>query len=139
MREIRFRGKRKQDGEWLYGSLLISKFKGDPQKYFITQFKGVYTFDHEVFPETVGQYADFYDDKGNEVCEGDIVQVEYGKGKVVFKASCFMIEWIDDPEANMELLSMTPRHRARETLKIIGNIHDNQLIINKPNTNDNTD
>lgn len=139
MRSIKFRGKRIDNGEWLFGSLVITKFKGNDngrERYFITQFLGNYSFDHEVVAETVGQYADFFDDNDSEVCEGDIVEVEYGKGKVVFKASCFMIEWIDDPEANMELLSMTPRHRARETLKIIGNIHDNQLIINKPNTND---
>lgn len=51
MREIKFRGKRLDNGEWLYGSLLVSHFKDDKKgRYFITQFSGNYTFEHEVDP-----------------------------------------------------------------------------------------
>jgi hypothetical protein len=74
------------------------------------------------------QYTGVDDMDGNEIYNHDIVEVEYGRGKVIFHAGCFMIEWMDDKEALMELLAFTPREfqrgRARQDLKRLGSIHE---------------
>ena len=82
MREIKFRGKRLDNGEWIYGSLLVSHFKDDKkERYFITQFSGNYTFEHEVDPNTVGQFTGLRDKNGRDIWEGDIFK-EDGSGIV---------------------------------------------------------
>lgn len=82
MREIKFRGKRLDNGEWIYGSLLVSHFKDDKkERYFITQFSGNYTFEHKVDPNTVGQFTGLRDKNGRDIWEGDIFK-EDGSGIV---------------------------------------------------------
>lgn len=129
MRDIKFRGKRKSDGEWLYGSLLISKFKDDKmEKYFITQFLGNYTFDHEVIPETVGQYTGMTDKVEQEIYEGDIV-VSFKKpyedkpttNKVDFEGGCWRLTGVGP----IPIFNYSPKH-----LELIGNIHDNEELLN---------
>lgn len=81
----------------------------------------------------VMQFTGLTDKNGKEIYEGDVVSVEYGRGKVIFHAGCFMIEWIDDPEANMELLSMRNAKfgHAREDLELLGNIYENPELLKK--------
>ena len=141
MREIKFRGKRLDNGEWIYGSLLVSHFKDDKkERYFITQFSGNYTFEHEVDPATVGQFTGLRDKNGRDIWEGDIFK-EDGSGIVrsVFRVPGGLA-FEDNP------VSFGYDHRApvypyssiaetqsvswlSQCCEVIGNIHDNPELL----------
>ena len=141
MREIKFRGKLLDNGEWIYGSLLVSHFKDDKkERYFITQFSGNYTFEHKVDPATVGQYTGLKDKSGREIWEGDIFK-EDGSGIVrsVFRVPGGLA-FEDNP------VSFGYDHRApvypyssiaemqsvswlSQCCEVIGNIHDNPELL----------
>ena len=80
MREIVFRGKRVDNGEWVYGNLITD----DDDVYILPQknlskgidiggwIDGVQSY--EVNPETVGQYTGLKDLHGTRIFEADIVK-----------------------------------------------------------------
>jgi uncharacterized phage protein (TIGR01671 family) len=141
MREIKFRGQRLDNGKWIYGSLVVTKFKEDKtERYFITQFLGNYTFDHEVVPETVGQFTGLLDKNGKEIYEGDIIMQENYNPynyvaiyEVVYDGESFCLKMHKGNEKTMSNDSLCSfgwyeNNKLRKG-KIIGNIHDNPELI----------
>lgn len=74
MREILFRGKRTDNGEWVHGQyayLLNARTEdGEPIKHMIVDGT---PFGQTVDPSTVGQYTGLTDKNGKKIFEGDIV------------------------------------------------------------------
>ena len=85
-----YRGKRKDNGEWVYGSLYKQTlFYGDPcdSWYIITSTESL-DYDqaleyHEVDPETVGMCAGERDQHGKLIFEEDYVLIKNDKRTVI--------------------------------------------------------
>ncbi len=130
-RENKFRGLSEDTGKWVYGYVAYDSKK---ENAVIIHKQGNNEMQHTaVIPESVGEYSGLNDKNELEIYEADIVSVGYGIGKVVFYNAMFMIEWIDDKEANMEPLAFSTNDykfgRGRKDLEKRGNIHENPELI----------
>lgn len=126
MREIKFRGKSVVDSEWEYGNFFTNEI-AFPTKYFIHNGCEV----TEIDLKTLGQYTGLKDKNGISIYEGDIIEMRGYDNRedafvVTFDRGCF--------NCGNHCGSST-RKSARliqeKKCKVIGNIHDNQELINQ--------
>ena len=132
MREILFRGKRRDNGEWVYGNYAFTDSNG--KQHFI--FQNI-AFEYLVIPETIGQYTGLTDKNGREIFEGDIVIDKYSKekfgfvGVVIYNPKLTQFQIYSDKQPGY-VVNLGGR---AQSVKVLGNIHDNPELV-KGDTND---
>lgn len=127
MREILFRGKRKYDGEWVYGDLRQFKSETYIESY---EADGIAKRSYPVIPVSVGQFTAITDINDKKIFEGDIVQghrcigiksvVEYCTEDVASCGCCvpsFSGAGFKADDADLQFCA------------VIGNIHDNPELL----------
>lgn len=143
MREILFRGKRKDNSEWIEGELAYFFDKKDnpyimPHCYFATRefneedengqeiisdeiaFGGFISVVHE----TVGQFTGLTDKKGKKIFEGD---------KIDFRGIEYIVYWYKMAwhyrhgsfDESMGTPFINTKEKFYSEFEVIGNIHDN--------------
>jgi uncharacterized phage protein (TIGR01671 family) len=118
MREIEFRGKRKDNGRWVYGYVrkhyLLTYINEHVHK---SDFD--YYADSEITPGTVGQYTGYKDISGVKIFEGDIVLDNRGCRRVV--------EYVNGGFHRSDDAYSIGYYE--QLLRVIGNIHDNHELL----------
>lgn len=127
MREIIFRGKRTDNGEWCKGYLSKSRDENKRLKlcidYIDYEEKGVMR-SSIIIPETIGQFTGLNDKNGKKIFEGDILEGLCGSNKVYFDADFVCFDWENISGQLKESFS-----RFAYDYEIIGNIHDNPELL----------
>ena len=141
MKTIKFRGKRFDNGEWVYGyyARLRNEFnewhcimtEEDASDNYIKDCNGYNMIYTPVNHDTVGQFTGLYDKNGEEIYEGDILQ--WGEGDYKIKQVVMFLHgafgYKCDPytfvsyvgNSNFNFCAKGTDNR----FEIIGNIHDN--------------
>ena len=141
MREILFRGIRKDTHEWVYG-FYGEYFNG---KKNISCISIVDThaiagsFCYEVIPETVGQFTGLTDKNGNRIFEGDVLKMEIKSNYInplqaplVFIGVCKFKDGsfgFSKQRASIEEFTAFSSTTYNVEFEIIGNIHDNADLL----------
>ena len=132
MREILFRGKRIDNGEWVEGEMLHD-MQDRPYIYWKTPKELPIVFSNHaiVDPATLGQFTGLTDKNGKKIFEGDIVK-HYCEHRADGIISIGVVFW-DENHCMFLRTSMcgseTPQIWKNCEYEVIGNIHDNPELL----------
>lgn len=143
MREILFKAKRLDNGEWVEGSLVRSEDVDDDFKVIIIPLKESWMYTEEysndigfegwykVDPTTLCQFTGLVDKNGKKIWENDIVnrtdlhvvsEPSIGFIEYDLENTSFLIHWTNKVE-------YSPTYHWKDKLQVIGNIFDNPDLL----------
>jgi len=125
MREILFRGKRIDNGEWAEGAYLPVTPENYPAIGVWNALER-YWWWFEVDPNTVGQYTGLDDKNGQKLFEGNIVDI------LCENEETGVIEWSEDTArfiVSADGFQADFDNYYGTDLEVIGNIHDNPELL----------
>ena len=148
MREILFRGKSVNNGEWVYGSLVITTLEpvdDAPIKHYHIEDMTIGCFPNEfqsglsetIDPNTVGQFTGLYNAANQKIWEGDIVR--FGNANFVVQredetpggywaSTAYIMKEIGVCDY-MSFVDTIDDYYNEICVEIIGNIHDNPELL----------
>lgn len=157
MRTINFRGKRVDDGGWVYGDFCNYKFNGMDETIpciHIGNLGYIKNAFYQVDPNTVGQFTGMIDKNGKEIYEGDIIRIDSHawldwkefdgvNAKIVYDNGTFEARW-KNPDAGKPYPFQNPDDEEDveaeyvcefignlpNTIEVIGSIYDNPDLLN---------
>lgn len=150
-REIKFRGKRIDNGEWVYGYLADEDYINDIDSIDLSSI--------EVDKDTIGQFTGLFDKSSKEVYEYDYISIVYKydgigahggvipdqdcicEGEVVYmeQCSCFGLRLYKAEYPIKESLNECPCLTVPllqfdlecDSIEVLGNVFDNPELIKK--------
>ena len=150
MREILFRGKRTDNGEWIGGfysaeeyNPYIGKIEYIPRIQIIGKCVSL-----GVIPETVGQFTGLTDKNGVRIFEGDIVRLTDEHNEIEWTAVVvfgnpngeynwgWQLKAIGEFDGNKDILLWVDMEESGAYCEIIGNIHDNPELLKVGDNNE---
>lgn len=131
MREIKFRGKRVDNGEWVYGYYYI--FEEDHRildsELNTQHIVNVRQIVFNVIPQSVGQFTGLHDKNGVDIYEGDIledIEIPDDYYKAVWENYGFDFERMNDGELMSNFDDIISFEKVS---KVIGNIYEHPHLI----------
>ena len=143
MREILFRGKRVDNGEWVEGSL-VQFSEGYclilvPESVDTTALKAE-SISYPADPKKIGQFTGLTDKNGKKIFEGDIIHYSCSDVTAIVcfgiyydsdskkKATGFYVQWSEDGIVQQDPVSDIERDKQYGG-EVIGNIYDNPELL----------
>lgn len=128
MREILFKAKRIDNGEWVEGSYLYCEKATTvsfQNEHYILVFDGYGVVYHEVDRDTLCQYTGLTDKNGKKIWENDIIIVnDRYKGRVIWSEV-----WTNYMVVGNGHINISIHNRWDDIYEVIGNIFDNPELM----------
>ena len=139
MREILFKAKRIDNGEWVEGCLVIDHSRPDLFEYRMRPVESGVLYAPPINPETLCQFAGLCDKNGNKIWENDIIKYYFGENYAPIKYGCyqncfdsqktehvgFYVDWSDGKCLRKDLGYWIDMVYAMP----VGNIYDNPELL----------
>ena len=129
MREIKFRGQRVDNKEWIYGSLVITPNEHYAIVIYSKLGEHMHPIFYEVLPETVGQFIGLKDKNEKEIYRGDICSMSKKIDmKIIVDYKDAGFGW-SDKYNNLAFRGHGYLTEILKAIEVIGNKFDNPEIL----------